>query len=131
LEPLPARDRIGYHEIMRVGLAPSFLTLAEVAMSFEQTNWYQSLVANWRAEGREEGRQEGRAEGESRGVTAGRKSELLRVISRQLGRRLALPGPAALAQMEALSIETLEDLAEDLLDFTAPSDLDAWLARRG
>lgn len=31
--------------------------------------------------------------------------------------------------METLSIDTLELLTEDLLDFTSPADLDAWLAR--
>jgi hypothetical protein len=31
--------------------------------------------------------------------------------------------------MEALPLETLEQLAEDLLDFSGPDDLDAWLAR--
>jgi hypothetical protein len=116
LEPLPARDRIGYHEIMRVALAPSFLALAEVAMSFEQTHWYQNLVETWKAEG------------EARGLAAGRKAELLRVVTRLLGRRCGLPGPEARAKMEALSIETLEDLAEALLDFTSGADLEAWLA---
>ena len=124
LAPLPARDRIGYHEIMRVALAPSFLALAEVAMSFEQTHWYQNLVASWKAEGKAEGLAEGKAEG----TEEGRKRELVRVISRQLGRRVGLPGPEALAQMEGMSIEALEDLAEALLDFEGPEDLAAWLA---
>ncbi|MEB3220768.1 MAG: DUF4351 domain-containing protein [Candidatus Sericytochromatia bacterium] len=123
LEPLPVREKIGYHENMREALAPSFLALAEVAMSFEQTTWYQNLVAKLQAEGEARGRAEGAEEG--------RKRELIRVISRLLGRRVGLPGPEALARMEGMAIETLEDLAEALLDFNGPEDLEGWLSAHG
>jgi hypothetical protein len=114
---LPQPDRIGYYEILRSCLAPSFLKLTEVAMSLEHTRFYQEFVERLKTEGKAEGEQTGR-------------QALLRTISRLLGRRLALPGPEALAKMETLPIETLELLAEDLLDFTSPADLDAWLARK-
>ena len=42
-----------------------------------------------------------------------------------------MPGePSRGGRMQALSIETLEDLAEALLDFPGPDDLAAWLAGR-
>jgi hypothetical protein len=130
---LPQPDRIGYYEILRSCLAPSFLKLTEVAMSLEHTRFYQEFVERLKAEGELKGelkgRAEGKAEGRAEGRAEGQQLGLLRTISRQLGRRLALPGPEALAKMETLPIETLELLAEDLLDFTAPADLDAWLAR--
>ncbi|MEB3223456.1 MAG: DUF4351 domain-containing protein [Candidatus Sericytochromatia bacterium] len=49
------------------------------------------------------------------------------LLRRLLGRRVGLPGPEALARMEGMAIETLEDLAEALLDFHGPEDLaTAW-----
>ncbi|MEB3298893.1 MAG: DUF4351 domain-containing protein, partial [Candidatus Sericytochromatia bacterium] len=137
---LPESDRIGYYEILRSCLFPSFLELAEVAMSLEHTRFYQELVARLKAEGKAEGVAEGRAEGRAEGVAEGkaegkaqgeelgRKAQLIRTISRQLGRRVALPGGEALAMMKALSLDALEQLAEDLLDFNRPEDLEAWLA---
>jgi hypothetical protein len=105
---LPQPDQIGYYEILRRCLAPSFLKLAEVAMSLEHSRFYQELVEKLKAEGEHKA--------------------LLRTVSRQLGRRLALPGPEALAKMETLSLEALEQLTEDLLEFTSSQDLDTWLA---
>ena len=90
-------------------------------MSLERSRFYQEIVEKLKAEGKAEGRAEGKAEGE--------KKALLRMIVRQLGRHLALPGPEALAKMETLPLEALEQLTEDLLVFTSPQDLDTWLAR--
>jgi hypothetical protein len=118
LETLSTQERLGYHEILRSCLAPTFLAITVVAMSMENTRWYQSFVERLEAEG------------EARGLERGRKTELLRVVTRQLGRRCGLPGPEARAKMEALSIETLEDLAEALLAFTSGADLEAWLSAR-
>ncbi|MEB3298174.1 MAG: DUF4351 domain-containing protein, partial [Candidatus Sericytochromatia bacterium] len=126
----PEPDRIGYYEILRSCLFPSFLELAEVAMSLEHTRFYQELVARLKAEGRAEGVAEGKAEGKAQGEELGRKAQLIRTISRLLGRRVALPGGEALARMEALSLDALEQLAEDLLDFERPEDLEVWLTRQ-
>jgi uncharacterized protein DUF4351 len=62
----------------------------------------------------EEGRQEGQ-----RGI-----------IQRQLERRLGNLSPAVDERLRALSSEQLELLAEALLDFHAPTDLEAWLRGR-
>jgi predicted transposase YdaD len=130
---LPRQDRFAYYQVLERYLSPSFLELPEVAMlpielrRFQE--WIDEAMAEGRAEGRAEAMAEGRAEGEAKGMTAGGHAQQLRTITRLLGRRVALPGPEALARMEALPLETLEQLAEDLLDFSGPDDLDAWLAR--
>ncbi|MEB3236959.1 MAG: DUF4351 domain-containing protein [Candidatus Sericytochromatia bacterium] len=121
VKALPDPDRVGYYEILRRCLSPSFLELAEVAMSMEQTRFYQELVERLKAEGE--------AIGKAEGEQVGRKAQLLRTVTRQLGRRVALPGPEALAMMEALPLEALEQLAEDLLDFSGPECLEDWLSR--
>jgi predicted transposase YdaD len=69
----------------------------------------------------EEGRQEGRQEGEAR--------EAAKVTLRQLNRRCGPLNPTTTARIEALPLERLESLAEALLDFQGPADLEAWLAR--
>ena len=50
---------------------------------------------------------------------------------RQLARRCGPLSSATTARIQALPLEQLEALAEALLDFTGPADLDAWLAAHG
>jgi hypothetical protein len=47
---------------------------------------------------------------------------------RLLRRRCGQLNPRQEARIRALPLEQLETLAEALLDFEGPSDLDAWLA---
>ena len=81
----------------------------------------------WIEEGRLEGRLEGRVEGEARGraVQAGA------FTLRQLNRRCGPLSEATSDRIQALHLEQLEALAEELLDFTGPDDLAAWLAEHG
>ncbi|MFN9619185.1 MAG: DUF4351 domain-containing protein [Synechococcaceae cyanobacterium] len=58
----------------------------------------------------------------------GRQQEAAALAIRQLGRRLGALDPASRDRITALPLPQLEQLAEDLLDFTAPADLDDWLA---
>ena len=51
-------------------------------------------------------------------------------MSRLLTRRLGQLTPAQQARIAALPLEALEVLGEDLLEFTATPELDAWLADR-
>jgi predicted transposase YdaD len=67
----------------------------------------------------EEGRQEGRQEGKVQEASV--------VILRQLNRRYGPLTPTTTARIEALPLEQLEALAEALLDFQGPADLEAWL----
>ncbi|MFB2924260.1 Rpn family recombination-promoting nuclease/putative transposase [Aerosakkonema funiforme] len=71
---------------------------------------------------KEEGREEGRKEGEQQG-----KSQL---IIRQMKKRFGEITEAINSQIESLSIQNLESLGEDFLDFNSLSDLERWLERR-
>jgi len=73
-------------------------------------------------EGLQEGRQEGRQEGKKEGEVA--------LIMRQLYRRLGAIDPMLTEGIRELSIQDLEDLGVDLLDFATPEDLVAWLDER-
>jgi predicted transposase YdaD len=77
----------------------------------EETRAYQELVAK----------------GEDIGEARGREREV-RLVLRQLQRRLGPVSPAQQARIAALSIDALEDLGEALLDFADSADLAAWLA---
>jgi hypothetical protein len=49
------------------------------------------------------------------------------LILRQLARRIGTIAPSLETQIRSLSLPQLEDLGEDLLDFTQPSDMENWL----
>lgn len=68
--------------------------------------------------GRQKGLQEGRQEGE------------YRLVLRLLNKRVGVISPGIQTQIEALSLDLLEILGEDLLDFTNVTDLDLWLSSR-
>ena len=63
----------------------------------------------------EEGRLEGEAQGEAK------------VTMRQLNRRCGPLSDATTARIQALPLQQLETLAEALLNFSGPTDLEAWL----
>jgi predicted transposase YdaD len=65
------------------------------------------------------GRQEGRQEG--------RQAEAAALTLRQLQRRCGSLNPNQQARIEALPLSALEALADALLDFEGPEDLQAWL----
>lgn len=71
----------------------------------------------------EEGRQLGRQQGVQQGV----KEEALSLVSRLLIRRLGNIAPEVQQQISQLSLVKLEQLAEELLDFSQPTDLTNWL----
>jgi predicted transposase YdaD len=58
----------------------------------------------------------------------GRQEEAAALAIRQLARRFGNLDQATRETLTALSLQTLEQLAEDLLDFSGPGDLQAWLA---
>lgn len=66
--------------------------------------------------GRQEGQSEGRRQGE------------LEIALRQLRRRCGELSTAQEERIRALPLQRLEALAESLLDFRSPSDLNTWLA---
>jgi predicted transposase YdaD len=76
----------------------------------------------------EEGRQEGREEGRKEGREAGRQQEAAALAIRLLVRRFGILDQASRERLTALPLPRLEQLAEDLLDFSSPGDLQGWLA---
>ena len=88
-------------------------------------------VQDWLAEGRQEGLQAGREKGLEEGLQAGRQQEAASVALRQLNRRCGPLNDTTTAQIQALALEQLENLADALLDFQGPDDLTAWLAANG
>ena len=69
----------------------------------------------------------GEQRGEVNGKTQGRVEEARTLVFRQLTRKLGNISPILLAKIEALEIERLESLGEDLLDFASIANLEQWL----
>jgi hypothetical protein len=78
----------------------------------------ESWTEQWMRQGRKQGHEQGR------------QVEAQRLVLRQLQRRLGPLTPSQQTRIAALPLDTLEALGEDLLEFTAAPDLDAWLAAR-
>jgi predicted transposase YdaD len=70
----------------------------------------------------------GEARGEARGRQEGRRAEACSMTLRQLARRCGPLREATTIQVHGLSLAQLEVLADALLDFTQPTDLETWLA---
>jgi predicted transposase/invertase (TIGR01784 family) len=68
---------------------------------------------------------EARAEGE----VSGRTDEGRSLVLRQLARKLGAINPEIQVQVNSLTLDRVESLAEDLLDFTQMADLVSWLDR--
>ena len=68
-------------------------------------------------------------QGEVKGKTQGRVEEALALVIRLLTRKLGKIDSPLLARVEALSLERVESLGEDLLDFTSIADLESWLSQ--
>ncbi|MBD2204131.1 DUF4351 domain-containing protein [Calothrix sp. FACHB-1219] len=68
---------------------------------------------------------------ERSGIEIGKQQEALSLVTRLLNRRLVNVDEALLEQVRSLTINELETLAEDLLDFTSMADLTNWLSARG
>jgi predicted transposase YdaD len=79
---------------------------------------------DWLAAGRQEGQKEGRLEGRLEGRQEGEAAVTLRLLNRRCGPLTA----ATTAQIQDLPLETLEALADALLDFQGPADLASFLA---
>lgn len=60
-------------------------------------------------------------------IQKGAKQGKLGTLTRQLSRRFGTTSPELQQQLQALSIEQLDDLSEALFDFSTVSDLTTWL----
>ncbi|WP_448571214.1 Rpn family recombination-promoting nuclease/putative transposase [Trichothermofontia sp.] len=94
------------HQIFREGIMRESVIYQEI---------FQQGELKGRQEGELKGRQEGRQEGE--------RTLTLRLVNRRLGPL----SPRLTQRLTELSIVQLESLAEALFDFTALTDLEAWL----
>jgi hypothetical protein len=74
----------------------------------------------------EEGRLEGREEGREEGLEAGRQQEAAALAIRQLSRRFGGLDDGTRMQVSDLTLQQLEQLAEDLLDFRELGELQSW-----
>lgn len=81
------------------------------------------IVTSWMEEGIEQGLEQGRQEGRQEGRREGEANLILRLLDRRFGEL----NPELETQIRTLSCPQLEALAEALLDFTQPADLEAWL----
>ena len=57
----------------------------------------------------------------------GEQKKALSIVLRQLNRRIGLLDETSEAKVRELSVNQLDELSEELLDFSAPADLDRWL----
>ena len=83
----------------------------------KKTRFYQEVFQEGLIEGREEGREEGRLEGEQH------------LVLRLLKRRLGSLSTAQQTCIRAVPADILGALADALLDFQTPTDLEAWLQK--
>lgn len=61
------------------------------------------------------------------GIEQGKQSEALTIVTRQLNHQIGTITPELQQRVEQLQLTQLEDLAEELLDFSEVADLEAWL----
>ncbi len=90
---------------------------------FTQSVAYREIYGLGRQEGRQEGRQKP-TEGQTEGRRQGELAMALRLLHRRCGELSAEQD----ARIRQLPLQRLEALAEALLDFRGPEDLNAWLA---
>lgn len=72
----------------------------------------------------------GEQRGEIKGKLLGKMLATQQLVIRQLKRRLGEINSSLVEQVEGLAIESLEQLGEDLLDFSNVTDLEQWLGSR-
>ena len=61
------------------------------------------------------------------GIEQGKQSEALSIVTRRLNHQIGTLTPELQQRIEQLQLTQLEDLAEELLDFSEVADLEAWL----
>ena len=100
------------------------LTLDDFTNSRAYREIYREGEAAGEARGVALGEARGVALGEARGKALGEATVTLRLLNRRCGPLSA----ETTTRIQALPMEQLESLADALLDFTGPEDLQAWLA---
>ena len=76
-----------------------------------------------------EGVQQGVLQGMQQGVLQGELSGRAATVQRQLTRRLGVLSKEDEQRIRSLSVTMVDRLADDLLDFAEPADLQRWFIR--
>ncbi|MCZ0903726.1 DUF2887 domain-containing protein, partial [Microcoleus sp. HI-ES] len=92
---------------------------AMLGITLEETRFYR--------EAKEEGLEQGIEQGIVQGIVQGREQEGRVLILRLLNRRVGKLPESITTRIADLSIEQIETLAEELLDFQSIEDLEVWL----
>ncbi|HSF72563.1 MAG TPA: Rpn family recombination-promoting nuclease/putative transposase [Microcoleus sp.] len=92
---------------------------AMLGITLEETRFYR--------EAKEEGIEQGIEQGIVQGIVQGREQEGRALILRLLNRRVGILPEYITTRIADLSIEQIETLAEELLDFQSIEDLEVWL----
>ncbi|MEG4121245.1 Rpn family recombination-promoting nuclease/putative transposase [Microcoleus sp. N9_B4] len=92
---------------------------AMLGITLEETRFYR--------EAKEEGIEQGIEQGIVQGIVQGREQEGRALILRLLNRRVGKLPESITTRIADLSIEQIETLAEELLDFQSIEDLEVWL----
>ncbi len=97
-------------------------------IELKQTRFYQEIAE----EERQKGFQRGFEEGFQEGLQEYRQEQNSKMVSRMIRHKFGINTESHQAEqkLSALSIEQLQELAENLLDFTQIHDLNRWLASR-
>jgi predicted transposase YdaD len=113
------------------GLAFSQLTIdTYLPMSIlEQSVTYQAAIRRGEKQGLETGLAKGLQQGLQQGLEQGRQVEAAALAMRLLRLRIGPVAAEPEITIRALSLGRLEALVEDLLAFSGPEDLAAWLQR--
>lgn len=64
------------------------------------------------------------------GIEQGREQEVRKLVSRLLNKRFAVFDQEVQDEIDALSVEQLEELNESILDFQSLDDLHFWLVKQ-
>lgn len=112
-EKLPQRDNLSAATGILAGLILNKNLIRQVLRKeiMKESVIYQDILAEGRFEGKQEGKQE----------------EALMLLTRQLSHRFGVIEPSMQMRLQGLSLEQLEALSLDLLDFSSVEDLETWL----
>ncbi|MBR8826536.1 MAG: Rpn family recombination-promoting nuclease/putative transposase [Gomphosphaeria aponina SAG 52.96 = DSM 107014] len=88
-----------------------------------ESPWYQEILK----EGLERGEKQGIEQGIEQGLQQGLQQEGIKLVSKLIQRRFGEISSTLMLQLQQLSVEKLENLAEELLDITEIEQVQKWL----
>jgi hypothetical protein len=123
---LTAAEETAFRRVLAESVTPEKEEeIMELMTSWEERGWQRGLQ-----QGMQQGMQQGVEQGLQQGLLRGKRDEAQALIMRLLERRVGLVSAGLRAEIDELELESLESLAEALLDFKTESDLAAWMAQK-